>query len=275
MDVLEEYREHWPLTVRQIFYRLVGAHDYPKTEAFYGTLCHHAANARRAKLIPFDAIRDDGVTTVSMLHFDDEDHFRGYVRRLSESYRRNLMATQPMHIEVWCEAAGMIHQLAAVAHQYSIRVYSSSGFDSLTAKKQIAERICDTGKPAVILHLGDFDPSGQSIFDAVAEDVEAFVEADKPWGDVGVHFERVALTAEQVQDYNLPTAPAKASDSRSKAWSGETCQLEALTPTQIADLLAAAIDRWVAPARMILDRRAETEERTRLTRLLAAPTGAA
>ena len=274
-SVLDEYREHWPLTVRQIFYRLVGAHDFPKTEAFYGTLCHHLANARRARAIPFDAIRDDGVTTVRMEHFDGEDHFRRHVRQLSENYHRNLMATQPVHLEVWCEAAGMIHQLAAVAHQYSIRVYSSSGFDSLTAKKAIADRICSIGKPAIILHLGDFDPSGESIFEAVAEDVGAFVEADKPWGEVFVNFERVALTAAQVTEYRLPTAPAKPTDSRSKSWSGETCQLEALTPKQIAEILETAIDRWVAPAQMITDRREEQQERGRLTRLLAAPTGAA
>jgi hypothetical protein len=28
--VLDEYRDHLPLTIRQIFYRLVGAYGYPK-----------------------------------------------------------------------------------------------------------------------------------------------------------------------------------------------------------------------------------------------------
>lgn len=57
--VLDEYRQYWPLTCRQIFYRLVGAYSYDKTEAAYGRLCHHLANARRARWIPFAAIRDD------------------------------------------------------------------------------------------------------------------------------------------------------------------------------------------------------------------------
>jgi hypothetical protein len=30
--ILAEYVDHLPLTIRQIFYRLVGAHDYKKTE---------------------------------------------------------------------------------------------------------------------------------------------------------------------------------------------------------------------------------------------------
>jgi len=36
----------------------------------------------------------------------------------------------------------------------------------------------------------------------------------------------VALTAPQVAIYGLPTAPAKASDGRSKKWSGGTEQVE-------------------------------------------------
>jgi hypothetical protein len=31
--ILVQYAEQLPLTIRQIFYRLVGRHDYPKTSA--------------------------------------------------------------------------------------------------------------------------------------------------------------------------------------------------------------------------------------------------
>jgi hypothetical protein len=270
--VLEEYRDHWPLAVRQIFYRLIGAHGYDKSERFYGRLCHHLANARRGRAIPFEAIRDDGVSTVILEHFTDADEFRSVMRHKAQNYRGNLMAGQPFHVEVWCEAAGMLPQLAKVAHAYSVQVYSSSGFDSLTAKKRLAERICEIGKPAIILHLGDFDPSGASMFDVIGEDVGKFVEADRPHGMVTVEFRRVALTAEQVESYALPTAPAKATDSRAKAWSGETCQLEALAPDQIADLLREAIDRIVDRDLINLDLEDEAEERHELTRLLLPAT---
>src|SRR5690606_18833322 len=212
--VLEEYRSHWPLTVRQVFYRLVGAHGFPKDEAAYERLGNHLSNARRARVIPFESIRDDGVTTLTLNHFNDEEHFLRHIRELGQTYKRNKLAAQPVHIEVWCEAAGMIYQLADVAHDYSIKVYSSGGFDSTTARKDIADRICSIGKRAVILHLGDYDPSGVAAFNAFAEDIASFVEADKPWNTVTVEFRRVALTAEQVSKYDLPTAPPKASDSR-------------------------------------------------------------
>jgi hypothetical protein len=36
--VLSEYEHHLPLTIRQIFYRLVGAHNYEKTERASGEI---------------------------------------------------------------------------------------------------------------------------------------------------------------------------------------------------------------------------------------------
>lgn len=269
--VLEEYRQYWPLTCRQIFYRLVGAHGFDKTEAAYERLCNHLCNARRARRIAFDAIRDDGVTSYRLDHFEDRDDFLRHVRELGEGYTRNRLAGQDVHIEVWCEAAGMLPQLHDVASRYSIPVYSSGGFDSLTAKKRLADRICRMGKSAIILHLGDFDPSGESIFDSVAEDVTAFVEADRPHGLVDVTFERVALTAAQVREHDLPTAPAKASDSRSKAWSGGTCQLEALPPDRIAGILSEAIGRHVDWVQLALDDAAEERDRMLIRGLLPAP----
>lgn len=272
-SVLEEYRSYWPLTLRQIFYRLVStvAH-YPKTEAFYGKLCHHMANARRARIIPFHAIRDDGVSTYGLDdHFNDEEHFLRHVREISQNYKRNKQASQDKHVEVWCEAAGMLPQLFHVAEPYSIPVYSSGGFDSLTSKKRLADRICSIGKKAVVLHLGDYDPSGVSIFDSVAADVAAFVEADRPWATVSVEFVRVALRPAQVIAYDLPTAPPKATDTRAKTWEGGTCQLEALPPNVIADILKDAIWKHLDFDQLDKDRAQEEIDRRNIAGALPAP----
>lgn len=268
LAVLDEYEEHLPLTSRQIFYRLIGAYGYEKTEAFYGKLCHHIAMARRGRMIPFKSIRDDGVTTFNMEHFDDADDFRAHLRLKAKNYQRNLLASQAVHVEVWCEAAGMLPQLYRVASKCSVQVYSSSGFDSLSAKKMIAERVCEQEKRAVILHLGDYDPSGVAMFNAAAEDVTAFVMADRPHGLVNVEFRRVCLTADQVKQFKLPTAPAKTTDSRTKSWSGETCQLEALAPDQIASLLQTAIEEVLNLDLIDADLAIEAVERIELIKLL-------
>src|SRR3954464_13460273 len=49
--VLAEYEQQLPLTVRQIFYRLVGAYRYEKTDAAYERLANLLVRARRARLI--------------------------------------------------------------------------------------------------------------------------------------------------------------------------------------------------------------------------------
>ena len=242
--ILDEYATYLPLTVRQIFYRLVGKYGYEKTENAYGRLAEHLVRARRARLIPFDWIRDDGISYYPVNWFSGVQNFHEETARRARQYRRDRLAGQEFEIELWTEAAGMAPQLAYIAHDYSIPVYSSGGFLSLTAVRSIAERGVAFSVPLVILHVGDFDPSGVAIFDSIAADAAAFVEADRHVATSRIIAERVALTVEQVETYSLPTAPPKTSDSRSKGWT-ETCQLEALAPDVLADIVREEILEWI------------------------------
>jgi hypothetical protein len=83
-----------------------------------------------------------------------------------------------------------------------------------------------------VLHIGDHDPSGVSMFLAFLEDVEAFTR------DLGgdATFTRLAVTPAQVTTYDLPTAPPKPTDKR--AFAGQTCQAEALAPVAKARIRA-------------------------------------
>lgn len=94
----------------------------------------------------------------------------------------------------------------------------------------------------VFMHVGDYDPSGESIFNAMAEDVTGFIRGRL--GTVAGAFRpvRVALTEDQVIEHDLPTAPAKESDTRSRNWVGETCQAEAMPPDLPAETVHAAVE---------------------------------
>jgi hypothetical protein len=255
--VLAEYRDALPLTCRQVFYRLVGKYDYDKTEDAYARLCEHMSNARRARLIPFDSIRDDGVLGgPPAAHYADASEFWSVVQAEARRATLDVLITQRIYVELLCEAGGMVPQLRRVADRFSVPVYSSGGFDSLTAKRSIVERIVQSGRPAIVLHLGDFDPSGVSIFDVLTEDVTAFLSEDEP--GLSVEFVRLALTAEQIREYELPTAPPKRSDSRSAGWT-ETCQLEALPPDELAAITRTALERHLDMNR-VRDRWAESEQ---------------
>lgn len=263
-DVLDRYQEHLPLTIRQVFYALVGAERLDKSELAYARLGEHLNRARRAGLIDFDAIRDDGVRTIVADAYQDVEHFHENTAWRARNYRRDRQSGQPLRLEVWSEAAGMLGQLARVARDYSVPVFSASGFASLSAVWMIAGRVLQRDVPTVILHVGDLDPSGESIFAAIAEDAAAFVRADRTIHTTRLDAVRVALTREQVDEHTLPTAPAKATDSRSGRWTGGTCQLEALPPDTLAEIVREAIEEHLDLDRYDREVDAERDDRAEL-----------
>lgn len=232
-EVLHEYADYLPLTLRQIFYSLVASGITGKTENEYATLLETMNRARRGELVPFEAIRDDGVTVSDAEGYRDAADILRTVEEFVETVTLDRQNGQDRRIQVWCEAGGMVPQLERVARPYGVSVVSSGGFDSVTTKHDQAWKLSD--RPTTILHIGDHDPSGVHIFSSLAEDIRAFAE----YFDGDIDFIRLAVTPEQVELYDLPTTPAKVTDNRSFA--GETVQCEALPPTVLAGIVEDAI----------------------------------
>jgi hypothetical protein len=242
-EILETYRDHLPMTARQIFYVMVGTMGYAKTELAYDNLGEKLNRARRAGLIPMDAIRDDGQKIEHAGGFNGVDHFWDVVRGAANDYRRDLAVGQPRNVELWCEAAGMVPMLKNIAHPYGVDVLSASGFDSVTNKYDAALRMSRVGVSTDVLHIGDHDPSGLSIVDAAAEDITAFV-ADLAPDLAPPLFVRLAVTEEQIERYGLQTAPQKDKDKRGEHM-GATVQAEALSPDQLAAEVRAGLESVV------------------------------
>jgi hypothetical protein len=257
-NILAEYQAQLPLTNRQIFYILVGSDEgYPKTEQAYARLCEYLNRARRAGLIEFSAIRDDGTQSSGFPGWNSPAGFWDYVRRLARGYKHNLADGQPFHTELWVEAGGMVPQAAAVAGDYGIIVYSAGGFNGLTDKYETASRLAGKSKQTVVLHAGDYDPSGLSIIDALAQDVTEFTVG---LGGQAPDFRRIVVTPEQIAQYSLPGAPQKATDNRGE-YMEETVQAEALPPDILAAELRAAIEIVTDPIALARARRRGDQER--------------
>lgn len=245
-DVLAEYQAHLPLTCRQIFYRLVATRAFEKTEKAYSRLCETIGRARRAGLIPFSAIRDDGAARYETASWADASHFLSVVSGDAQHFRLDRQSGQAVRLWVLCEASGMAPMLARVANPLGVPVLTSGGFDSLTAKYELAQELSlaiQDGVGAEVLHLGDLDPSGVHLFSSLAEDVCAMAQAI---AGAEPTFARLAVTPEQAERLGLPTAPAKPTDNR--RFTGETVQCEAIAPDVLSDLLRQAIvarrDPW-------------------------------
>ena len=161
-----------------------------------------------------------------------------------------------------CEAAGMVPQLARVAETYGLPVISSGGFESVTEKHRLAVDLADDGRPTEVLHIGDHDPSGAHLFLALAEDVRAF------GGEIGgeVEFTRLAVIPEQIAELGLETAPPKTTDRR--AFTGPTCQAEAIPPDVLATILRDAIDDRIDHAALARVLRREKQTQRKLLRRL-------
>lgn len=232
--VLATFRAYLPVTLRQVFYRLVATRGYAKDEKAYARLCETLNRARRAGVLEWDAIRDDGFTKRAPTAWDDPAEWAAAVVDSADRYRCDRQDGQGRRLVVWCEAGGMVPQLVRVASEYSVPVYSSGGFDSVTAKHDVAEEFSRLGR-ATVLHIGDLDPSGVHMFGSLDEDVRAFLE--ELGGDVS--FVRLAVTRDQVDEMALPTAPPKPTDRR--RFSGDTVQAEAIPPDVLARIVRDAI----------------------------------
>jgi hypothetical protein len=255
-QVLDEYRDYWPLSVRQLFYRLVADHGYAKSEAAYNKLTGYISRARRAGLLPWAAVRDGGLgRTLGASYFDGADNFMDSIRSAARGMRLDRQRDQEAVVELWCEAGGMVPILSGIGRPYSCQVNTGGGYDSVTAKHNLAVRVRDRAtedRKTIILHVGDFDGSGEDMCNVLREDAQHMVAsqvlraAKDPascgewvpedvfdtlngggptdeetqqrairWALDYFTVERVALTGQQVIDRRVETAPPKPTDSRS------------------------------------------------------------
>jgi hypothetical protein len=242
-DVLATYQDHLPMTVRQIFYVLVARLVIQKTALQYRNLAYVLRKARRARIIPFEAIHDQGSTLPkAMFGYSDEGELVWSLRYRVQTFDLDPLTAQPHPVILWCEAAGMLHQLTRVGGRYGVDAIAGGGFDSVTDKWQIVQLIRKAGIAFEVLHVGDLDPHGESIFEVLSEDIAAF---DEYAGNVT--FSRIAVTKEQIALHNLPTDPDHPN----------VVQAEALPPDVLAGIVEAAVRE-----RLDLDLIAETEQRS-------------
>ena len=202
-----------------------------------------------------DVIRDDGGTILAPDHWDSVAQFMATIRTMAEEFTLDHSAGQRTRLVVICEAAGMAPQLARVADPFGVTVMSSGGFDSLTDKHKFAAALSGQGRPTEVLHIGDHDPCGVSMFLAFLEDVEAFTR------DLGgdVTFTRLAVTPRRSSAIGwTPRRPSRPTTAPSTE---RPVRSEALPPDVLADILRTAITERID--QRALDRVLRQERRSR------------
>lgn len=260
LSVLDDHRDLWPITPRQVLYRLMGRGQAKKTDA--ENIGTRLGRGRRSGLIPWEAIGDGRTVRAIPVVCDDPEAFYAEMRQSASVYQLDRQDGQPVYIEVVVEAAGAVDQVYRTTSQYGVPVYSGSGFNSITALREFVVRAEERTVPTVVLVAGDYDPAGRDIRKRVASDIAAFAERH----DASISVQTIALTEDQVD--NLGLIRAEMDDKKRKKHSSWphtwTVELEAVSPQDLAAIVSSAIDDLTdANTRQaVIDR--EAEERAAL-----------
>lgn len=243
-----------PMTVRQIYYRLVSCGAIGKTEGEYKqTVCRLLTDMRRRGDLPYGWIADN---TRWQRKPDTYSSMEEMLRITQETYRRAIWDNQDAEVEIWLEKDALSGVLYDVTAEWDVPLMVTRGYPSLTFLHSSAEAMSTT-KPTYIYYFGDHDPSGVDIPRKVERDLRAFAP------EAEIHFERVAVTVEQIKEYDLPTRPTKKSDSRAKSFEGESVEVDAIPPTELRNLvrkyITSHIDhRSLRTLRMVEDMERDT-----------------
>jgi hypothetical protein len=224
-DIYAVLKADHPMTVRQVFYQLVALGTIEKTEAqYHQTVIRLLTEMRLEGEIPFAWIIDESRRTRQTQTFDN---VADAVRDTARFYRRSALRECKDYIEIWSEKEALSGIIWDVASEYDVPVIVSKGMPSLTQIHDTAveiRRAAEAGKITYIYQFGDHDPSGVLIPEVIERRLE---ELCRDKFDCPVPYvERVALTEEQIVEFNLPTRPTKrAGNSHAANFDGESTEL--------------------------------------------------
>jgi len=245
-----------PMTVRQVFYRLVTQRVIEKTEAEYKhTVTRLLTELRLSRQIPFGWIADNTRWMRKPPSYSSLDHA---IQQTASTYRRALWETQNAYVEVWLEKDALAGVLYDVTEPWDVPLMVTRGYASLSYLHGAAEVIAEVDKPAYLYYFGDYDPSGLDI----TRNVEARLREFAP--EAEIYFERVAVTPEQITSWNLPTRPTKTADSRSQHFEGQSVEVDAIPVDHLRAIVTACITQHVDQHALAVTHAIEDEERKTL-----------
>jgi hypothetical protein len=248
IEVLDELNDYKPLTLRQIYYQLVGKGYIENKVSQYTMLSNLLKWARIDGYIAWEDIEDRVRAFHDLTGWENSENFiQAHVRAFLSGYTRNLLQTQDKYIEIWIEKDALSSIFTRVAEDYTIPVVVCRGFSSVSFLNDFKTRLNNHNcKRTLMLYFGDFDPSGVEMLTAMKT---TLVEE---LGMKEVEFKRVALLSEDIFAYNLPHNPdaLKKSDTRAKkhleTYGELAVELDALRPDilegKIKDAIEAEID---------------------------------
>jgi len=260
------------LTLRQIFYRLVANYGYPNTNSMYNQLSKQLVKARERGDVDESRMEDRSREFLGGDYgFDDSSDFVSYqIRRFLSSprrYTRIMWTSQPEFILVWIEKDALSRVVSSIADKYKVITAPSRGYASYTYIKEAVAKFPED-KQITVLHFADHDPSGLDMTRDLEQRLHRYSELEGL--DLNISVQRIALTHQQVQEYNLTPNPTKTADPRATGYTeqfGNQCwELDAIEPNELQRLVSESIksridaDIWNQTLEQQTQERQELEE---------------
>ena len=263
-QIFEILEQDNPQSVRHVFYRMTNPRlpePVEKTESGYRQVQQRLALMRRSGYIPYGWITD---ATRNGSHVNTFSSPGEFLERIASLYRGNPWADGDHYCEVWTESrslAGVVHGLCS---ELAVSLYPAGGFASMTllydAAGHIEEQASDK-ESAVVFYVGDYDPAGVLIDQSIEQELREHLPDGFP-----MEFHRIAVNADQVIEYDLPTKPRKASDVR-RLDITETVEAEAMPAATLRDLLRSAIEGLLPDGAVEDMNQTDEEEREGIERM--------
>jgi len=260
-EFLIAYAEkHGPVTVRQFYYQ-AEVHGLPgieKTDLGYAKVQRQVLSLRREARLDYEHIAD------ATRWMRKPDSFNGVEQALADTarfYRKNLWKEADDYVEIWCEKDALAGTIYPVTSAYDVPLMVARGFASETfCYESVAQRGEDI-RPYHVYYLGDFDRAGHDAARSLEEKLTRFAKE----AGIEVIFDTLAVSGPQIYCLKLPTREPKRGSPADRKWPyGEACELDAIPPDYMRDLVETAINRHLDQEQLRVLKIAEASEREQL-----------
>lgn len=279
----EYFSQGLVLTLRQLYYQFVARGLMANRQQNYDKLGRVVADARMAGRIDWSYLIDRTRNEISRSRWDNPGTL---LEQAAAGYHIDLWKGQGVRPIVFVEKDAAIGVIESVCHDNDVSYLSCRGYMSASELWNAAQRIryhIENGERVVILHIGDHDPSGLDMTRDIRERLNRFIYKDwsllqgaelpfpRTYGDLKMHMldymntvreregvkllapcepfvvRRIALNWNQIQEYDPPPNPAKATDVRFEKYvadtgSYESWELDALEPNVLIALIQDELD---------------------------------
>jgi hypothetical protein len=252
--------EQHPMTVRQVYYRAVVKGMVEKNGRGYAFVQKRLRDRRWDGMIPVAWIVDESRRIRGFQGSPTEtidEYIERKIRTFAHGYSIDLLGDLDYSIQIWVEKEALLGIFEPITSEWGVPLVPAKGYASLSFLLSAARDLESMNRPAKIFQFGDYDPSGQNALKVVQRDLVKWAPKTK---QLGIEFNIVAVTPQQIEEMNLPKRPTNMDDPRSISFdSDDSVDLDAMEP----DVLRQVINDTIAgcfPENVLEEKRRKEED---------------